>query len=143
MWTIACQTSIIDNQTNQISLISVVEQIDFNMESNTEVKVETLPIVMDLVSMWQRSDLNEPEQSRARLLIQLPNAKSVPGFEYEIDLISNSRFRSIGRIGGLPFGSNGTYKFVVELFNETSQEWAVVSIYPIEVTATLTQRELP
>jgi hypothetical protein len=67
VWSVLCETSLLDQDSKLISLINCLEQITISEESAPD---KALPLVVNLVSAWVRSDLNTP--SRGREIAECP-----------------------------------------------------------------------
>ena len=127
VWTVVCQLRIDDKQSNNISLINVLEQVTFISEEGPK----GIPIPINVVTMWRRSQLDQPEQATARLSLIAPNEESLFVQEHNLDLTEYQRLRNTGHFDGLPFSGTGTYRFVMEL--QENGEWHKVASVPVEV----------
>ena len=65
IWTVLCKTTAIDQQTNNISLFNVVEELRIEVETHdrhaahpTLSKDLVIPAEMALVSLWKRINAN-------------------------------------------------------------------------------------
>jgi hypothetical protein len=137
IWSVVCRLSIVDQQRNNVSLIEIMERLQFRGEEVEipEDQVAGLPYPVELVTLWSRSELNTPEVSRARVLVVSPEGKSLneEGQEYPVDLTQYQRFRAMGRFDVLPFVGNGLYRFVVQKFDEDNDSWVNVASIPLEI----------
>jgi hypothetical protein len=129
VWAVACRQSIIDIQTNNISLINVLEQVNF---ATSNEDVDNVPIPLEVVSMWARSNFDEPEKANGRWLLFAPSGDELNNLDFDIDLTQHTRARAITRFMGLPFSGNGIYRFVVQL-EENDGLWQTVAMFPLDV----------
>jgi hypothetical protein len=129
-WSVLCQRSLFDQNTNNVSLIDVIERVQFNAPQ----ELDYMPFRFDLVSLWSRTDLEKPEKSNGRLeIIYAKNGEILHTLEYTIDLTETPRARGQATLRKLPFVGNGLYKFVVSIWEDETQTWQRVASVPLEV----------
>ena len=132
IWTVLCESSVVDKDTNIVSLFNALERItliDLPEEEDWPINV---PVNFHLVTLWLRSHLETPEESRARVTIEgVDQAKRV--FEpYGINLTGDFiRFRQIVRFSGLQLGGLGVVWFIIELGE--GDDWKEVARVPLEI----------
>lgn len=133
VWSVLCQQSIINRDSNNISLIEVIEQlsIEGRLIDSKDEKPKLLPLSFNIVSMWIRKNLDEPADSKANIILFSPNDKELSRKEVHIDLSEYQRFRTISRINGLPFSGYGQYKFVIKVLKE--EDWGTVARLPLSI----------
>ena len=120
IWALLCENVITNQQTNNVSLIEVVDQLTVpapppgNVAKQDE-KFDTF-LNMRLVVLWARSDRDVPERGQARVRIIAPDGKEAQSTEHQVDLSEVPRSRAIGRIVGFPFPltDEGEHLFRVE-----------------------------
>ena len=120
LWAILCENVIINQQTNNVSLIEVVDQITVPAPPPGNVvkpdeKIGTF-LNMRLVVLWARSDRDVPESGQARIRIIAPDGKEAQTTEHHVDLSEVPRSSAIGSIVGFPFPltDEGEHLFRVE-----------------------------
>jgi hypothetical protein len=140
VWTVFCTRSVIDKDTNNVSLFEVIEKISaagkVTKEREKKGAMPAIPLNAQLVTLWARQDPSVPESGRARIIFESPSQKVLFQFEYEIDLSSFARTRSRGSIATLPVPESGWYKFRVQLLTK-SDTWQEVACIPLEVEVEL------
>ncbi len=119
LWALLCDTVIIDEQTNKVSIIGVIEEINLPApppEGSVETGEHPITAVnMRLVALWSRSDPEVPEHSQARLRIVAPNGDEWHSEEHRVDLSDAPLARTIGHITGLPpLAGDGMHLFRFE-----------------------------
>jgi len=92
-----------------------------------------LPIHLDLVSLWIRSDSEQPESGISRITFVSPSAKVMAISEPNIDLLKTERARNVVQFEGIPLEESGRYLFRVEL-KSSDDEWLQVASVPLSVT---------
>lgn len=133
VWTVLCRDSIIDRDSNSVSLFNVLEQITIRGEMDRG-EPAVAPIEMEVVSLWSRSDYDVPAKGVQRLRLLSPSGETLASGEQEIDLSKHRRFRNRARFRGLPVQGTGRYTFRVEQKREGEVEWQHVTDVPLELT---------
>jgi len=129
IWSVLCARSVIDSETNNVSIQDVVEQITINAEP---IDNGFLPFPLELITLWGRDESDKTTKGVERVTFITPSGKSEIVSESEIDLSSVERHRHRVRFPGLPVGEAGKYYFRVEMKNG-SNEWKQVSAIPLRV----------
>jgi hypothetical protein len=134
VWTVLCSHAVIDQGSNKVSLLDVVEQLNIRDKPSPDGGILTS---LDLMTLWARADLDRPAQGRGRVTFLSPSGEVNGGpFEYNIDLSQHGRNRSQGRFQALHISGSGRHIFRVELQNEGETEWRQVADIPLEIDFT-------
>jgi hypothetical protein len=140
IWTVICQSSIIDKDTNNISLINILEQLTLTPPKIDEGKGAILGN-FEIVTFWSRTNLEKPATGNARIVLYQPSGEIVEqtdsnkrGPEYTIDLTVFQRVRSRFKFNGIPFLGAGVYQFGIEYKNEGEEDWKEVAKVPIQIS---------
>lgn len=110
VWAMLCESSLIDIESNNVSLINVLEQ--FNPPDLPAI----VQIPTTLVTHWKRETPEDhgPEVFRHRLVFENPE-----GARSESDWMENEipggRFRSRTRLGAMQLTIPGLYRILVEI----------------------------
>jgi len=137
-----CSKSIIDRETNQLSLINVPEGIEISPISESEYKDNTIPIsgggqyVMELVCLWRRSDFSVSEKGHARLVVKSPSGEKVSEVDIPINLETSAQSRNIIKFPAFSFKGPGTYIYVLQQQKGTEKKprWITVAEIPFGIT---------
>lgn len=137
IWAVLCERSVIDRDTNMVSLINVLEEMTMAVQPPPEAPDASLPqavipVPIELVTLWARSDEKIPERGRYRVRLLLPDDRVPADSEFEVDLTQFLRLRHRSRFPGLPVAGEGTYHFVVEE-GAGGGGWATMSEVPLRV----------
>lgn len=144
IWSVLCRRSIIDNETNNISLNDVLEQLTIGVKVKQQASPIpegiNIPIDYEIVSMWMRENEKGHVQADTEIEIIQPNGKSAKTFPQKIDMPekiirSRTRYRINGFIANMP----GRYWFRVKIRDENRKEFKTVSEVPLDV---IMQKEL-
>lgn len=128
IWSVLCARSVIDSETNNVSIQDVVEQITINAEP---IENGFLPFQLELITLWGRDESNKPTKGMERVTFISPSGKSEVVSEAEIDLSNVERHRHRVRFPGLPVSEAGKYYFRVEM--KSKNEWKQVSAIPLRI----------
>jgi hypothetical protein len=129
IFSIICDTSSIDIDTNKISLLNVLEQLKVFSDSHDV----SIPIRFEIFSLWARSDSETPGVGYYRIIF------SGAGFEreiqspFKIDLTKVHFFRSRAKVLGIQLKGPGIYRFNIEFTPENDQNWMRVASLPFLV----------
>lgn len=131
IWSVLCAHAIVEQETNTVSLMNVIEQItvQFNEPAvPTPGPTHMLPIPLQLVTLWQR-DPGKTAGARFKVFLRTPRDPQPQGHaEGTIDAGSNPRARITTKVPGIPWLGEGIYAFVVQLFKK--REWTTVAEVP-------------
>lgn len=129
LWSLLCEKPLLDSQTNQISLIGIVEQ--FNV-----LKVPTLITkVTFVVSLWEKDSNFENEEERFKHRIQIsPQSQEYTYKPCEYDNLIPKEKKRIGTCNGIeeiPVSEEGHLFFHIELFEEN--EWKEIYKFAVDI----------
>ncbi len=134
VWSVLCSTSLVDKDTNNVSLIDVIEQWNIPHEAQFPINIAN-PFY--LVTLWARSDLEAPTQGLARITLIRPDGTQEPYPEQAVDLSNHRRSRNRFGFQGFPLQAPGKHIFNVELLDDgTGQSQGIVASVPLEVKIT-------
>lgn len=134
IWSVLCYKGCLDQFTNQVSLLDVIEIITIRSKTKPAEPGPhaSVPIKMHLVSLWTRSHPDRAETVVTRILIQAPDGSKIPGSEVTLELEKPS-LRNFMSFTTMPFRGPGQYIFVVQYRSEPTEPWQVAVSIPIEV----------
>jgi hypothetical protein len=116
-WAIVCERAIVEEQTNIVSLVSIVETINLPPPPPDFAKNGSVPLVpfrFFVVHQWARSNPRLGERIPGRLVLLGPNKQQFGVSEFVVDLTATPRARIIGQTIGFPLYGAGVYRCVVE-----------------------------
>lgn len=138
IWSILCQKSSVDKESNLISLFDCVEEISLVIDQTKAPKDDKLivPIEFQLVSFWVFEKINKTKDNVLEMKIELldPDKKLLGRFENKFKVKKGStRFRSRISIKGLRITKNGRYTFKVRGKGEGEKGHKVVAELPLDL----------
>jgi len=138
-WSILCSNSLVDMDSNNLSLFNIIEQI--NLELKTDKKFDEkagddFPLSMVLVSRFRKTiPEDEPIKGDVKIDFISPDKELLGSFSQSLELgvgIDNIRIRS--GIEGLKLTKSGMYHFVIFLKEQSEKKFEVVYSLPLKVT---------
>lgn len=139
IWSALCTRAIIDRDSNNISLIDMLEEIRFappptDDDLGREGYV-MLPISVTLVTLWERKTENDPETFVMRVKFVDPTGTWIGPQDTERELtMDKPRFRSISRMMAVPFSESGKYQVIVQSKSNGSNRWKQNARLPLSIT---------
>lgn len=131
VWSILCRRSIIDKDTNSVSIVDVMEAINVETAGEQTPTLAGIPLDFEIVTLWVRADSKVPARSRYRIRMQPPSGPAKPiGEPTEVDLRTFERLRARTHVSGIPLSGPGRYRFIVELEDDG---WTPVSQVPLDI----------
>lgn len=148
IWAVLCRHAIVEQETNTLSLIDVIEQINIEFNDNVvppATAPAALPIPLELISLWQRG----PDGSGGTFKITLRTPQGAESQGHAIGTIEQGlapRSRITTRVPNLPWRGEGEYAFVVQL--STKSAWRTIADVPFWIKlkapqAPLRQQQTP
>jgi hypothetical protein len=121
-----------DKDTNNISLIDVLERVTVHDPAAPAGEVGMLVIRAELISMWARENFDVPETGLARVRLLGPdNQLLLETKPFNIDLSTHPRARTGLKLTGIPSLTAGIHTFFVDYESEDS--WTTLAKIPLEI----------
>ena len=131
VWSVLCARSIVDRDSNNISLLDVIEQLNLAIVELPAI----IPAQFELVTLWTRADNDMPAIGRGRVRYLCPTNELLAQIEHAIDHSDYRRTRQRSGLVGLPISGFGRHSLHVELQVAEDGEWTEVANLPLEVIA--------
>jgi len=138
VWSILCRRSIIDSESNNISLIDVLEGIQANYKpkdgDQNNGHPTVIPVDFEVISFFEDIDTSKELRFKIKIDIIAPGNVVNSGSENEVVLpIGPKRLRQRSRINGFPVTVSGSYRMVVKI-KQDKEEFKTVAELPLDVT---------
>jgi len=145
IWTVLCQKSSIDIDTNLLSLFNCVEELDLVIDQTKAPKGDlVIPAEFQLVSFWTVEDPNKDNTLEMKIELLDPSGKSLNKFENKFKVKKGIlRFRNRTNIQGLPITDPGRYIVRIMDKKEEKKEFEVVIELPLDIKISYKLLDIP
>jgi hypothetical protein len=136
IWSILCQNSSIDKNTNLLSLFNCIEELSLGIEKDKVSKGKNLviPITFQLISFWTIENPVQKNILDIQLEIFDPSGELLSTFKKNFDIAEKAlRFRSIISINGIKITKEGRYIMKVLQKEDNEKKLKVVAELPLDV----------
>ncbi|HEX9722444.1 MAG TPA: hypothetical protein VGA53_04215 [Candidatus Paceibacterota bacterium] len=139
IWSVLCQRSIVDQKSNNISLIDVLEQLNINVSPEQAAKISEglmIPINFDIVSLWARkSEQDKPVKFEIIIDFHNSHGKKLKSFNRAIEVAQNyQRMRTQVKIVGLQIFESGLHTFKVGIKTRQQEDKPrIVAELPLDI----------
>lgn len=132
IWSVVCGKSTTDRESNNLSLLDILEQVNLLGPAPDPGTNVALPLQFELVSLWSKSNLGEPEQSVSRIRMIAPDNTEILSNEFPVNLTEHARMRTQMKSIMFPLHGAGRYTFTVEI-RRADNNWDMVARIPVQV----------
>ena len=136
IWTVLCQNSVIDSETNNLSINNVLEQLEITTDEKS-VKSDgsiNVPINYEIISMWYKEDSKSAVKAEILVEIVDSNSKVLKSFTQKGEMpVAMNRLRTRMRVQGIELTVSGIYSFVTKIKIEGERDFQKVAEVPLEV----------
>lgn len=134
-WTVLCRKSLIDKETNNLSINDVFERLQVNLKQEA-VKNGTsfnIPIDYEIVSLLYRDTKGKKEDVNLRIDFRDPANERITKLDVSIRLKpEHLRMRYRSRIRRLSLKGGGIYTFLISI-KQGDSKYKKVAELPLEV----------
>ncbi len=131
VWAIVCRRVITDQQSNTVTYVDAVEQINFS----------TLPSASPPVTvgtLWQRQEGDETLELRLRLLG--PDKKLIASDQLQVITLEKPRHRVNVVVDGFEFREEGEHTIVID--QKLKGKWKRVALLPLAIELAEQEQEV-
>jgi len=129
IWSVLCLKSIVDSDTNLISLFEIIEEL--TIQSYTETGIT--PVEFEITTCWFRENAGKEKEYEYKISLITPLGKDKGGPDIQLQLKKGiQRIRSRTRFQAFPVEELGIYWFKVSLKGAKGKYREVASI-PITI----------
>jgi len=127
-WTVLCTKMIVDPQSNNATLVELVEQVSGDAPPAYPA---VIPLQLELVSLFYRIPPDAPAKCAARVTVIGSDGRPVgdPN-EFQVDLTIHPRARAVAKLPGLVVTGEGVHFLMVEIRTENEQNWRTTGKVP-------------
>lgn len=137
VWSILCEKSSIDTETNLLSLFSCLEEISVVVDKDKMIEKDNkfvIPANFQLVSFWILAEENVKKDNELVTKVELiaPSGEVLNQFNNSFKIKSGARrFRNRANIQGVPVVGEGRY--FLKLWHQSGEDYKLVSSLPLDV----------
>lgn len=138
IWTALCRESIIDQDTNNISLLNIFERLEVGV-NDLDRKIQNkekigVPINFEIISLWRRNSQQKDALGDVDIEVLRPDGEVSKKFSYKLEIKDPLvRMRSRFRINGFEVTTSGDYIFRVKIKEDGDKEFKTTAEVPLEV----------
>lgn len=135
IWTVLCQKSSIDFESNLVSMFSCLEELTLVVDKTELVSQKlVIPVEIQLVSFWTVSDQSKENSLEFKGELLNPAGQVINNFSNQFSIDKGvQRFRNRTNIQGLPVTDSGRYYFRMSQRVNSEPEFRVVAELPLDV----------
>ncbi len=137
VWSIMCQRSIIDRDTNTLSLLDTIEELNIpiikeKFEKEGRITIRT---IFNFVHLILRDKKKEKEEGNILIEFYNPNNEKHKNKIIQKFVIEkpHNRIRVRIFVGPISFNKPGRYNFVIKLKSENENRYTKVAELPLDV----------
>ncbi|HNU81770.1 MAG TPA: hypothetical protein PLA05_03115 [bacterium] len=133
VWSVVCKNSIIDGETNSLSLLETLDEITINYREGIDShNVKLLPVSFHIVTLWFDENVKKDRKFILSIDIIDPKGKVLNTFNQDCVIPTGSvRLRATSKINGFSFTDEGKYLVVVK-YKQTGKFIQVAEI-PVSI----------
>ena len=139
IWSVLCYKAVVDRDTNQVSLLDVIEDATIAIPSPPKgVDLFAMPFPICVASTWMRSNLSKPETFSVRVVVVPPQGSEIPSSAVLVadDLETKMRLRTFMKVRAIPLRGGGIYRFAVEQRVRDEDPWRREASIPLRLQIT-------
>lgn len=116
LYTIFCRRVMTDRDTGNTSILDVVDNLQFPVESDSSNLEEPsgVPLEHALVTAWSRREQDLPVVTQIRIRLTAPDGSVLSHNILKVDLRENIAARLVGRSKVFTFKGGGIYEWIIE-----------------------------
>jgi len=140
---VACEKVILDQRSNTVSLVGLLQNLNINLESSDVPEHVAIPLRWEIFSLWMREE--DDTDRRYVLEISLVSPDGKPLFVNSVPIVfEKTTHRSITTAVGFPIAGSGRYSVLLSLREDVEGSGRrEVGAYPIDVVIGLAPAEEP
>lgn len=138
IWSLLCRKSVIDQETKNLSVYDILEQLTIDVKIKKDKKEEVvkvnIPIEYEVISFWSKEKETAGFKGKIKLEIISPIGEVKKTFEQPLEIPKDKRrLRSRFRIKGFIADLEGIYLFRISHKEKKKDRYIKMSEVPFEV----------
>ncbi len=134
IWSIICEKSSIDFETNLLSIFSCLEELKLVIDETQVSKTEKLiiPVNFQIVSFWSIENFSQDSSLEIKGELLDPQGTVLNEFQNTLQIKAGvKRFRNRTNVQGLPVTKSGRYYFRIS--QKDKNKFIVVANLPLDI----------
>jgi len=134
VWSIICEKSSIDSQTNLLSLFNCIEEVKLEIDKNKMPKTDKLviPVSFQLISLWTIEKYTKENMFEIKVELIDPKGKALSEFPNTLkSKKGDKRLRSITNIQGMQITEGGRYHYRIS--QKKGNQFEIASETPLDI----------
>lgn len=125
-WTILCRFTSVDRDSNNLSILGILEELGVKQTSPNGDPV-VVPIDVELISLWEKVKDDIDAAGKVKVEYVDPQGKILNTINYEVTIGPKlKRMRQRGKIQGLQLTVPGNYFFRVYARESDKENWNIM-----------------
>jgi hypothetical protein len=146
IWSVLCQSSSIDVDSNSVSIFNTVEEIkaSFNSPKDDDLRKEiekelekpslVIPVQLQIVTLLQKTAENTQINGEIEVEFMNPEGKSIFKTSHPLTIpVDKKRLRDRMKINGLTITTGGEYSFKVRIKENRESAFEEFTTLPLDV----------
>ncbi|NQU78018.1 hypothetical protein HQ544_04960 [Candidatus Falkowbacteria bacterium] len=137
VWTVICKKSVIDQDSNNLNLFEVIEEINVPADIRKFLKdgVKIAPVEFEVINLWVINKGEKGKNQEIRIELYDPSNKKLKDYIHSFSIAQHfkKRIRTRMKIFGFPLSKEGEYKFRIKIKEGAKKEFITVSEVPIDI----------
>ncbi len=145
IWSILCQESSVDANTNNISLFKVLEEIKFELKIEELDKLKNdpnfdpkkpffLPFTSQLIILWKNLSTKKDFEFPVKILLKDPDGKKIQDMTNSfIFQDGKERLRTVISLNGVPLTKPGEYIYSIMVKQNKNEDFEEIATVPIKI----------
>lgn len=138
IWSLLCRRSIIDQETNTLSIHDIFEQLGVDIKPKSDSKIVeqkfSIPIEFEVISFWTKDNLDDVFDGKYIIKVKNPLGKIDKEFEHDLKIGQHlKRMRTRTKIQGFTVEKSGNYIFEVGFKKNDGKTYKIVAKIPLEI----------
>lgn len=134
VWSIICEKSSIDSQTNVLSLFNCIEEMNIEIDKTKMPQGDkiVIPVNFQLISLWRVDDSTKENTMDVKMEFVDPSGQVLnESLNTLVTKKGEKRLRSIINIQGLQITDSGVYYY--KILEKKGNKFEVVSSTPLDI----------
>ena len=141
---LACERVVVDQDTNQISVLSILQDLNVAVFPGATIPEKALaPMFWSSFSLWESEDSDHGVSFDFKTSLESPSGQILTHQEITTSEVTKPAVRVITKFSGFPISEQGSYHVLQSIRKNPDGEWEQVSTFRITVKHVPTEDATP